>query len=173
MNSGFHMIAAATPDGGIGRNGKLILKDPLDMAWFYNITLGHTVIMGRKTYESIGPDGLVNRQNIVLSTTLGEAPNPDVIVVDSVKDLLWLFLHENYTADDAYVIGGGMIYRLLMPYAKYIHLTTFLRPLGDTPTPDTYFPKIDMDQWRLTSSVSTAGSTPEPYLRFETFVRKE
>lgn len=180
MKPSFHMIAAITPDNGIGFNGRLLYKDPLDTAWFYNITLSHTVIMGRKTYQSIGHGGLPDRNNIVLSRSMRDVPGPCVTIVNSAHELIQLFEYDHFDPTEAYVIGGGRIYDLLMPYAKYLHLTTFLRGFDETVKPDTFFPTIDMNQWKLTSSVAiTSPDTMDlnqsntPYLRFETFKRKE
>ena len=161
-----HAIAAVDSGNGIGYDNRLLFKDPLDMAWFYNITLGHTVIMGRKTYESMGGP-LPNRRNIVMSMN-DEFDAPDAEVVHGCNGL-----HLRLTnVDNAYVIGGEQIYRLLLPCCDYIHLTTF----HEIPelVPNRFFPAIDENVWKICSSV--VGGTfrdGSVRLKFETFRRKD
>lgn len=160
-----HAIAAVSSDGGLGYQNKLLFRDSLDKTWFYNITLGHTVLMGRKTYESIGGP-LPNRTNVVLSSQKIDVP-PNVILLDDTK-----FLEFYLDLKDTYVIGGGSVYEQLLPDCQYLHLTTFYeKPENE---PDCYFPKIDENMWKITDSV--VGGTfadGSVRLRFETFVRKD
>ncbi|MCM1230248.1 MAG: dihydrofolate reductase [Ruminococcus flavefaciens] len=149
---------------GLGANNQLLFRDPLDLMWFYNITVGHPIVMGRMTYESIGGP-LPDRTNIVLSKTL---PADDGIqVVRSIPELLSLTRDKS---DDVYVIGGASVYKTLLPYCAFLHLTTFY----EVPAvqPDCFFPAVD-DGWRLMGSV-VAGTFEDGSvrMRFESFKRR-
>ena len=161
-----HAIAAVDGNNGIGHDNQLLFRDPMDMAWFYNITLGHTVIMGRKTYESMGGP-LPNRRNIVMSMD-DEYFAPGAEMARGYNALHLRLLDVN----NAYVIGGEQIYKLLLPCCDYIHLTTF----HEVPEcePNRFFPTIDENVWKICSSVvgGTFGDG-SVRLKFETFRRKD
>lgn len=125
------IIVAIGENRAIGKDNKLLWNIPEDMVHFREITTGHTVIMGDKTYLSIGRP-LPNRKNIVLS--LDEnfvAPNCEVR--HSLEEVL-----DEYkkSEEEVFVIGGGMIYKLALPYADKLYLTI----VEDSPEADTFFP---------------------------------
>ena len=106
-------IVACDRNGGIGKDGKLLVRLPSDMKYFREKTVGKTVIMGRATLESFpGGKPLPDRRNIVLSKRLPYSDSYEVC--RSVEELLELVKEED--ADGLFVIGGGQIYRLLLPY---------------------------------------------------------
>ena len=113
-------IVVADPDGGIGKEGKLLADLPTDMKHFRTKTKGKTVIMGRATLESFpGGKPLPMRRNIVLSRTLPESEAYEVC--RSVDELLELV--KDNDPDDLYVIGGGQIYEQLLPYCDEAFVT--------------------------------------------------
>lgn len=131
------IIAAVDENGGIGKNGKLLFNIPKDMAFFKKITTGKTVVMGRKTYESIGRS-LPDRRNIVL--THDSKNNRGVETVSSVEELLRI------CDNDAFVIGGGEVYKLLLPYCDTAYITRILKRTDA----DVFMPEIsDTDGWRI------------------------
>ena len=141
------IIAATSHDGLIGVDGRLPWHCPADLKWFRTNTVGKAVIMGRKTYESIGKP-LPNRRNIVISRTLYSTP--DVTVVRSLQDALDLL----YPIEEAMIIGGGSIYAEALPLATMLYLTRIPDDLCEDVDPTdsskelTYFPDVSLDQWR-------------------------
>ena len=108
------LIAALDLNNAIGYENKLLWSLPADLQYFKQKTVGKTVLMGRKTYESIGRP-LTNRQNWVLSKSAFKAPS--VTVFDSVEAVLASDINE------LWVIGGAQIYSLFLPYCTEMYLT--------------------------------------------------
>lgn len=123
------LIAACSSNRVIGNNNKLIWNMPGDLKRFKSLTSGHTVLMGRKTYDSIGRP-LPNRRNVVISRNVKEIEG--CLVYSSLIESLNIF------ANDLFVIGGEEIYRQSIVYADRIELTLIHKEfIGDA-----YFPKI-------------------------------
>ena len=127
----FSIIAAVGKNGEIGKNGGLIWHLPGDLRYFKEKTSGHTVLMGRKTYESLPPGGLLNRKNVVLSRKTG---NAEQILTDLSK------LNE-----EVFVIGGGSIYEMMLPKCKHLYLTEID---AEEPGADTFFPQFDKNDYQ-------------------------
>ena len=106
-------IVSVDEDFGIGKNGNLLIHNKEDIKFFKETTIGHTVIMGRKTYFSLPNGPLKNRKNIVL--TKSDFNNDGIVVCHNYIDLIHL--------NDAFVIGGGEIYNLFFPYYDEIYIT--------------------------------------------------
>ncbi|WP_224483933.1 dihydrofolate reductase [Robertkochia aurantiaca] len=136
------MIAAAAENNALGKDNDLVWHLPEDFKRFKRITSGHAIIMGRKTFESF-PGLLPNRKHIVITRQEGYVAEGATVVND---------LEEAFkvASDDPqpFVIGGGEIYKLALPYAEKIELT---RVHGSFDA-DAYFPEIDPDNWELTAS---------------------
>ena len=137
-----NLIVAVDGNWAIGNNGDLLCKNPIDMKFFKETTTGKVVIMGRKTLESCPKQKpLPNRTNIVLSR------NNEIdgcIVVNSIDELL--IKVKNYDDDDLFVIGGGQIYKELLPYCKKAYVTK----MKNIFKADTYFPNLDeLDSWEI------------------------
>ena len=131
------LIVAMAQNGVIGRGNSLPWRLPEDLKRFRSFTLGKPVLMGRKTFESIGR-ALPGRANLVLTRDRGWCA-PGVTVVHSVEDALaWAA-----ASDELVVIGGAEIYRLVLPFARRIYLT---HVHADVPG-DTFFPDFDPTQW--------------------------
>lgn len=134
-------IAAVAQNWGIGLNNQLLFHLPEDMRQFKALTTGNTVIMGRKTLEALpGGKPLPNRRNIVMSRTVSDSTD-GVLLAHSIAELLPLLTETNY------VIGGGEIYSLLLPYCSEAILTL----VESNPKADTFFPDLDLfPNWILT-----------------------
>ncbi len=138
------MIAAAANDWGIGKSGDLLFSIKQDMKFFRETTMDNVVIMGRKTLESFpGGRPLKNRVNIVF-TRNKDFCGDDVICVSSVDELFKVL--ENYGDKKAFVIGGGEIYSLLLPYCDSAYITK----VNAKKDADTYIPNLDIDsEWTV------------------------
>lgn len=144
-------IVAADDNWGIGRGNKLLAHIPEDMEFFKEKTMNNIVIMGRKTYESLPKRPLPNRFNIVITSNIDkdnvlEIKNDNVIYVnmDALKSML---PYLSMLPFDIYVIGGGMIYKELLPYCEQLYITNIYKIYDDA---DTFFPNIDdMPEWEI------------------------
>jgi dihydrofolate reductase len=131
------LIVAMAQNGVIGRDNALPWRLPEDLKRFKAFTLGKTILMGRKTYESIGRP-LPGRANLVLTRDRNWIA-PGVIVVHSVEQALT----QAGPGKELVAIGGAEIYRLVLPFARRIYLT---HVHADVPG-DTFFPDFDSTQW--------------------------
>ena len=137
------IIVAKAKNNIIGKNNELVWHLPEDLKHFKELTTDHTIIMGRKTYESLGKP-LPNRKHIIFSQ------NPDfkvheenVQVVHSLLEIQDLIEGK----EEAFVIGGAMIYNFLMPYVKKMYVTEIKQEFDG----DAFFPIIDSEEWKETS----------------------
>lgn len=165
---GVTLIAAVALNGAIGRDNALLWHLSGDMRFFRQTTTGHPVIMGRRTFESIGRP-LPNRTNIVVSRSNPDIPE-GVLRAGSLEEALDMAAGSNPDGE-VFVIGGGMIYAQAMASADRLLITrVFLSP-GDA---DTFFPPVDADEWDITSEseVYSDEKTGVQY-RFETYERPE
>jgi dihydrofolate reductase len=158
------IIAAQAENGIIGRGGQLPWRLKADLQRFKKLTMGHTVIMGRKTWDSIGRP-LPGRRMIVVSRQLGYQAE-GVEVVTSLDDAL--ARAQSAGEEEAFVIGGAEIYRLALPKADRLYMTLVLADvIGDTK-----FPEVDWETWaRIESESHDADSDNEYPTLFYTFER--
>ncbi|MFQ5546687.1 MAG: type 3 dihydrofolate reductase [Woeseia sp.] len=142
------IIVAASTNNVIGQHGQLPWRLPDDLKRFKRLTTGKPVIMGRRTFESIGKP-LPERQNIVLSTRPGlEIDGCEVAVsTDNALEL-------SGDAEEVMVIGGGKIYEQMLPMADRIYMTRVNAEVEG----DAYFPGIDESEWRITDREDFAES---------------
>ncbi len=133
-----NIIAAVAENRAIGKDNKLLYWLPNDLKRFKALTTGHTIIMGRKTFDSLPKGALPNRRNVVLSRTITTLPGCDVY--PSLQEAL-----DSCTADeDIYIIGGDSVYQQAMPLADRLCLTE----VADTPAEaDAFFPTYD--EWKV------------------------
>jgi dihydrofolate reductase len=162
MKSHFFLLAAMDQQRALGLDGDLLVKLPDDLKRFKQLTLHSSVLMGRKTYESIG-HALPHRQNIVLTRQAGFIA-PACVTVSSLEEAFAVCEHEKL-----FVIGGADIYRLCMPLCHTLYITqihhTFERA-------DTFFPEINKDEWKLVSDEYHPADEEHPYaFSFKTFLR--
>lgn len=154
------IIAAVARNGVIGRDNRLIWRLPDDLARFKALTMGHAIIMGRKTFESL-PHLLPGRTHYVLTSNEDYEAPEGVILCPTVEALL-AALPEG----DHFIIGGEAIYRLLLPYADRLDLTE----VDEDAEGDAWFPSFDRTAWVKTSEVEGLGEVPH---RFVTYERKQ
>ncbi len=135
------MIAAVGENNSLGRDNKLLWHLPDDFKRFKQITTGHKIIMGRKTFESF-PKPLPNRFHIIISRNLDyKVDHPECEVVHSLEDAL-----QRVSPDEnAFIIGGGEIYTQSLPFTDQIELT---RVHADFEA-DAFFPEINLEEWEL------------------------
>lgn len=133
------IIVAIAKNNAIGLNNQLLYRLPNDLKRFKQLTTGHTIIMGRKTFESLPKGALPNRRNIVLSRQEG-LHYENAECYRSIEEAL---MQCDYT-EDVYIIGGGELYRQTIGLAKRIHLTV----VDDMPTEaDAFFPELKAEEW--------------------------
>lgn len=135
------LIAALAANRVIGRDNKMPWHLPEDLKRFKTLTLGHPVIMGRKTFESLGKP-LPGRQNIVISRG-GFSPPQGVVTVSSLEEAVEV-AGAAPGADEIFVIGGGQIYEAALPLADRLYLTI----LADAVEGDAFFPAWDTKKYR-------------------------
>lgn len=158
------LVAAVSENGVIGDHGKLPWHLPDDLQHFRSLTEGHPVIMGRKTFESIGR-ALPNRLNIVV-THQRAWKAPGVIAAHSLEEAI--DAAEQSGAAEAYVIGGGEIYRIAMSIVDRISLTR----VHAVTEGDATFPQLDPSVWREISRTEHPADVRHPYaFTFLTYTR--
>ncbi len=159
------IIVAIADNGAIGKDNKLIWHISEDLKRFKALTSGNTIIMGRKTFESLPKGALPNRRNIVL-THDKNLSCPNCIMLHSVEGII-----EKYqdTEEEIFVIGGSHLYKALLPFAKKIYLTRVHHNFEA----DVYFPDLNFDEWNTESEERHAASENNTYaFSFINLVRK-
>ena len=162
------LLAAVADNGVIGRANALPFRQSSDLKRFKSITLGKPVVMGRKTYLSIGKP-LPGRTNIVASRDANFAPE-GVVVAHSIDAALNAARADAQKrgADEIVVIGGTDIFVQILPLADRMEITH----VHATPEGDTYFPAIDATQWRVVArSDHPAGPRDEAAYSYVTYAR--
>ena len=149
------LIVAMGTGRVIGCEGEIPWHLPADLAHFKKTTMGSPIVMGRKTFESIGRP-LPGRRNLVLSRSGFSAKGVECF--SSVEEVLTACEREKDV--DIFVIGGGEIYSLFLPLAQKIHLTEVE---GDFPG-DAYFPPLDTDGWKEISRETRAADDRNPHI---------
>lgn len=133
-----HAIVAVASDWAIGRQGDLLCHLPADMRHFREVTMGHSIVMGRKTFESFPKRPLPGRQNIVLTRDTSWQ-YPGATVVHNLDDAI-----AAAQSDVVFVIGGAQVYEQALPLVDVLHLT---RIYARWASADVFFPALDMNQW--------------------------
>ena len=159
------IIAAIAENNAIGKNQQLLCHMPADMKRFKELTTGHAVIMGRKTFESL-PHALPNRKNVVL-TTLPEAVFMDSFACESMGTALDLCEKE----DEIFIIGGALVYRQALRIADRMLITRIHHEFKDA---DAFFPVVNWDLWEETEREDFLADDKNPYpYSFVTYMRKK
>ena len=136
------MIAAAGEDNSLGKDNDLLWHLPDDFKRFKSLTTGHPILMGRKTYETF-PKPLPNRKHIIITRDKNYKTDfEECVVVHSLLEALELCKRESL----CYIIGGGEIYAQGEKFSNKIELTRVHAKFDDA---DTFFPKIDLDKWKI------------------------
>ena len=131
------MIASVGKNMELGKNNNLIWHFKEDMKFFKETTMGHKVIMGRKTYESL-PGNLPGREMIVIST---KTVDGDVTVLNDINSIVDKYKNSQ---EEIFIIGGASIYKEFLPYASKIYLTEIC---AEDLAADTFFPSFNKDDW--------------------------
>lgn len=132
------IIVAVASDGAIGRANDLLWHLPADLKRFKELTTGHTILMGRKTFESLPRGPLPNRRNIIISRSLPAQPGAEVY--PTIQQALVACASD----EEVFIIGGGEIYRQLLPNTEQIYLT---RVQASFPDAEVFFPELDSTEW--------------------------
>lgn len=157
------MIAAVAENNALGKNNELLWHLPDDFKRFKQVTSGHYIIMGRKTFESF-PKPLPNRTHIVITRQKDYHPE-GCIVVNTIEKALEISQKEA----EVFIIGGGEIYNLALPFADKLDLTR----VHDTFEADAFFPEFDAAQWQLISEeYHPKDERHQTDFTFQTFVKK-
>mgnify|MGYP003296582602 CR=1 FL=1 len=142
MIQNLSMIVAAAEDGAIGRGGDLIWRISADLKRFKALTMGHSIIMGRKTWDSLPKGALPGRRNVVVTRDKNfSAEGADVY--NSLEDAI-----DSCKGAETFIIGGAQIYRQAIPMVSKLFLT---RVYASYPDADAFFPEIDPSVWEVSS----------------------
>lgn len=137
------IICALTQNSAIGNKGGLLYYLPADLKHFKNLTTGHTIVMGRKTFESLPKGALPNRRNVVITRQTDYAA-PNIEVFHSFDEALQACA----TDEEVFIIGGESIYEAALPKADRLCLTYIEATPNEA---DTFFPTYDASQWSIES----------------------
>lgn len=137
------IVVAMARDRAIGRNNDLLWHLPADLRRFKALTTGHSILMGRRTWESLPNGALPKRRNIVVSRSLQATEGAELYT--SIEAALQAL--ESSSQEEVFVIGGGEIYQQLLPQAHRLYLTVVE---GEYPEADTFFPEINQADWEIT-----------------------
>lgn len=146
------IIAAVAQDLGLGRNNELLWNIPEDLKRFKSLTMGKTVIMGKRTWESLPKRPLPGRRNIVITD------NPDEcfdcsFTAYSIDDAI----SKVDKSEEAFIIGGASVYRQFMPYADRLYITH----IHAVTEADVYFPDIDNAVWKVVQKEEVIPDSPD------------
>lgn len=159
------IIAALGENREIGKDNKLLWHISDDLKRFKRITTGHPIIMGRNTFLSLPVRPLPNRRNIVISD-ISEEQFEGCEMAASVEDAMYLVAEE----EEAFIIGGGSIYKQLLKHADKLYLTKVHASFEA----DTFFPEINYDEWDEEEREKHQVSDTNPYaFTFLTLARKK
>jgi dihydrofolate reductase len=146
------IIAAVAEDNGLGKDNKLLWHIPGDLKRFKELTWGQSVIMGKRTWESLPKKPLPGRKNIVLTDIPGECIDCSITAY-SVDDAI----SKCGEGEEIYIIGGGSVYRQFMNIADRLLITH----VHKTAPADTWFPEIDPDTWKVAEIEEHMNDDPE------------
>ncbi len=136
-------IVAVNEDWGIGYNGNLLESIPADLKNFKKLTTNNVVIMGSKTWDSLPKKPLSNRNNVIITRKEYPPSGTSQVIYMTLEELLpWL----ETSKKEIFIIGGGIIYKELLPYCNRVYITKIYKKHENV---DTYFPNLDKDpQWK-------------------------
>ncbi len=159
------IIVAVAENYAIGKKGDLLCHMPADLKHFKEITSGKTVMMGERTFFSLPKHPLPNRRNIVLTDVPGKTFEgaESAYSLDEMINIV-------HGEEEAFVIGGGMVYRQMMPLADKLYITHIHHSWEDA---DTFFPEIKESEWQLLSAERHEADEKNPYdYTFAEYMRK-
>ena len=160
------IIAAVADNYAIGKSGKLPWHLPADLKHFKDLTTGHTILMGKRTFESLPNGPLPNRKNVVLSSVQSEGVNEGYFESNSIEDALELCDKEKHI----FVIGGGVVFTQCMERADTMYITWVHAEFEA----DAFFPAIDFKMWKEKTREDFEPDEKNPYsYSFVKYVRKK
>ncbi|MDE6266819.1 MAG: dihydrofolate reductase [Muribaculaceae bacterium] len=162
------IIVAVTANNAIGAGGDLLFHISDDLRRFKQLTLGHPVVMGRRTFESLPAGPLPGRLNIVISRNLPSPADASYMVARSLDEAVTLASAAE-GGNEIFIIGGGEIYRQALPLADKIYLTC-IDTIADNA--DTFFPETDPSLWHITESSETRETKSGIKFRFITLQKE-
>ena len=159
------IIVAKASNNVIGKNNSLIWHLPEDLKRFKALTTGHTIIMGRRTFESLGRV-LPNRKHVILCNDMEMDLKDENIEI--LEDISMLDKYIN-SEEENFIIGGATIYRLLMPYANKMYITEIDQEFEG----DVSFPEINKEEWDIIETEKGLKDEKNPYdYNYVTYVRR-
>ncbi|MEK5442164.1 MULTISPECIES: dihydrofolate reductase [unclassified Fredinandcohnia] len=138
----------------IGKNNDLPWRLPADLAYFKRVTMGHTIIMGRKTYDSIGRP-LPGRENIIVTRDTSYKAE-GCKVIHSIEEIVKM---NQQTDQELFVIGGAEIFKEILPHSDRLYITEINKEFEG----DTYFPAFEKDKWKVISREQGIKDEKNPY----------
>lgn len=157
------IIVAVSDDWGIGRNNDLLWNIPDDLKRFKRLTTGKTVIMGKKTWESLPRKPLTGRTNVVITDVPGEKIE-NAVTAYSIEDATG----RCDSREEIFIIGGGSIYRQFLPLSDKLYITHVHRKAPA----DVYFPEPDMKTWKIAEKEDFPGTDSAPPYTYAVYTRK-
>lgn len=159
------IIVAIAEANAIGQKGDLLCHMSADLRHFKSITSGHTVIMGKRTWFSLPKHPLPGRRNIVISDVEGERLEGAEVVysLEAAQQLI-------AADEEAFIIGGGMVYRQFLPLADKLYITHIHHRFEEA---DTFFPEIDATTWSVETAERHEADADNPYpYTFTTYTKR-
>lgn len=148
-------IVVIAENGAIGKNGDLLCHLPADLKHFKDITMGHTIIMGRRTWESLPKGALPGRKNVVITRNT-DFVAPGAEVYHSLEEAL----QATQSDGERFIIGGGMLYSEAFALSNVLHLTLLHASFPDA---DTFFPVFNVEEWQEISREDHSADERNPY----------
>ena len=142
------IVAIAASNNAIGKDNSLLWHISEDLKRFKEITSGHKILMGRKTFESL-PGILPNREHIILTRDKNFNVDSDkVTIINNIEDAIKYYKDSN---EEIFIIGGGEVYKEFLPFANKLYLTKVYKDFDA----DTFFPQINLDEWKVIHTSET------------------
>ena len=146
-------IVAVDNNWGIGANGDLLAHIPNDLKFFKEITMGHVVVMGRKTWDSLPTKPLPNRFNVIVTRNpehFHNFKNENTCYMSLGLQETINLIRDPFRLNNVFIIGGGEIYKQLLPFCERVYVTKINKSFDNA---DTFFPNLDeLEEWTLTVS---------------------
>ena len=158
------IIVAIAANNAIGKDNDLLWHISRDLKRFKELTKGHYVVMGKKTYFSLPNRPLPNRTNMVITDVPGEQID-NCLMAYSIEDAIQKMDTEN----ENFIIGGGSVYRQFLPYASKLYITRVHKEFEA----DTFFPEISLEEWELVEKENVTDDEQNDFTySFEIYKRK-
>ncbi|MDX9919344.1 MAG: dihydrofolate reductase [Paludibacter sp.] len=149
------IVAAVADNYAIGKGNKLPWHLPADLKHFRELTTGHAVVMGKRTFESLPNGPLPNRRNVVLTSVMSEGVNEGYFEADSLEDAFYLCEKE----EKIFIVGGAAVYRQSLEIAESLYITWVHHEFSA----DIYFPEVDFSKWDEVSRQDMTADEKNPY----------